>query len=881
MVEFRLETSTSYEGGRRIVTVRKIPIIKEKTIIRSIGGKTPTKTGRGFGRSPVYTLEGVTPIIDTSKRVIGLKSIVGGQVQQVSQIPSSISPIRKVDPSSLSAAERAGRTIGDATAGDVLLETRAWVESEKAAGRSPTPQEQFKYMESVGIEYSERGLPDSLKRELFTTAKSKYQETYDLFSEGVGKKYSDLSSQFLKGDITESKFKFKSEDLFDTANLFLQYEADKLNVDIGKEFQFRGDMIQSLESRRDIIKTPKFEMIGEIRPQDKTKFESAFYSLSQAARKDTGGYSKDLFGTIKAGGASLGLVGLSVGATVAETLNPLTYWGIYKDDPELQKNINVLYMPLADPKRAFNVSTSILKSPAAIVGGVMGIGAYSASSPEDVVGKAIGIYATGSLLSYSKLKFYDPLKAKFKTTFFKDYVPVKETGVKFIPDYTVQTKTKDLFKFEGGKAKTIHVTVADLPDEFIAQSQSGVGGFRKQYELYQFYKSSPSVARETQAYLGYAGVLDDPLKAYSEKRVLFQPKIKAWVFDDYISTTPKNIKGLDVKSINIYQGQKSGATFVPAENIAGMSMEGQFITPAKYVDDLGFKIKGYESFEGSIIKKTGDPSIKTFYIQEMQNPYSNIIAKKVWDVFGVKNKYFEIELIKAQTLPVKSIGSQVKAAGLVEKGSTLALTSSYYSPVSYKITSLPSIFASSLAVGYNVGRGLMSGSIIDEPFVESPVSVSKVYKRYSSPLISSRQIVLSSSASLLSSPVSSIVSSRGRSRGRGSRGGSRVSSPVSSLGSPVSSFRSSFKSPSLSISPYPYSSRGRYYYKVPPPPPYYSPFPMFKQLKAERKGKRSSVLVYFTPFYTADLTAVMFGQKGKKPKEEELLLGIKARPLLF
>lgn len=236
----------------------------------------------------------------------------------------------------------------------------------------------------------------------------------------------------------------------------------------------------------------------------------------------------------------------------------------------------------------------------------------------------------------------------------KKFTTAQATGIKFVEDVTVPTSLRQLRSFEGQQnVPTIHVTTATLPKEFVTQSQAGAGGFRQQFQLYQFYKASPEVTPtglQPRAYLAYAGITSAESTALSSGRILFgNPTVRILQFNERVTPTPRSLSGRSVQEINLFQGKQSGKTFVPAENIKGLSTEGQFITPARYVETqskyFGLvketkTIPGYESFAGSKISL----SEGKFFYYKQQLP----------ELFGIipRSKYFKMELVPAATSKV-------------------------------------------------------------------------------------------------------------------------------------------------------------------------------------------------------------------------------------
>lgn len=306
---------------------------------------------------------------------------------------------------------------------------------------------------------------------------------------------------------------------------------------------------------------------------------------------------------------------------------------------------------------------------------------------------------TGAAIGGSTFRTSKPVQAVVKLD--PRYVPVESTGIKFVESYTTPTPKGELLKVEGRSVRTTHVTTAKLPSEFVTEARPEfAGGFRSANELYNFYKAAPDIASvkdvkvsgyktrtvieqkapeygpglsetqtgvqvktpakdvpgytrtqsKPQAYLGYAGIFKGPLES-SARVIAGKPDINILLFRDKVSPTPKSIQSQSLKEINRYQVSRGGETFVPAENIAGASVEGQLITPSRYIDAAGKPIPGYENSPGSLIKLNKAGAKFTYYTQIKENPFTNPIARKLFDVFGKKTETYKFNLVPAETLP--------------------------------------------------------------------------------------------------------------------------------------------------------------------------------------------------------------------------------------
>jgi hypothetical protein len=489
----------------------------------------------------------------------------------------------------------------------------------------------------------------------------------------------------------------------------------------------------------------------------------------------------------------------------------------------------------------------------------------------------------------------------FNALFNPRYRTKAETGLVFVEDVTTPTKLSVLRGFEGKRVVTTHVTPSKLPREFVTVAKpEGAGVTRTRFQLFNFYKAAPVTGsyvaipvkgyktrgvlksftsenlfdvprgttyflkggktvspyvRETstgQAYLAYLGIGEG--RSSSSSKILFGvPRGRILVGKDFISPTPKNLRG--IMNINSYQVQRSGSTFVPAENIAGGSIEGQFITPSRYGErgiEMGFWGANVyqqgnlpvETF-GSLIRQY--PKRRTFVYYDYRKP--NLLTKgveffrgKSLDREGLTFKilsqpttnYYKLDLIPSKTFKVKDVTKLKDVAKLDEVKYALELEK--YS-TARRVESPQSVFSSR-------GSGWLSSSR-----VSSGVSSSVFSSRVPSSSLSSSRVLSSSlsSSGVSSSVFSSRVPSSSLSSSRVSSGvsSSRVSSGVSS--SLSSSLSSSWSSSGSSIISEKYSRSSKRKGKV-------------------KKGVFGVPEVSFGTEYFADVTASAFGEFGDVPK---------------
>ena len=781
MVEFRTETSTRYENGKKIVTTKRIPIREEKVKIVSIAGRKPQVTERtiaGQKANPHYTREGVIPVHSRSGRLTGFK---------VEQEPETVTP-------------------PTAPRGESIT-------PEAQAMLRPKQTQQTHILSST----LNRSTPVSVDGDVQTSTLAVYQRPvrHAPIYRTVKKDY-DSEGKLLS---VTKRLKAEKESLIDVS-------TGKIipGGTIVKEEKVFFPSKQTVPQREYSVR------------EEGNYFQEFQRRLTSIARSDSDkGWYKDFSGTSKSSGASLLLVGSQASKTI-----------VYDIPVGL---IHIVKHPIKSAKSFFSIVTKPTET-------ISKIATYSKINPELIVGTGLGIVASGGVFGYTKSKFIDPVVAKGKTVILPSYKSVGDTGIKFVPAHTVNVPKSTLLKLETQKVTSIHVTIAKLPDEFVTLAKpSSAGSFRSQYNLYHFYKSAPSQGKP-QAYLGYAGIFDDLTSVPAEYvKSWRKPKIKALVFSDDVTHTPSFVKAKDIQTINLWQGQQSGKTFVPAENIKGFSVESQLITPSKYADEFGKPLVGFESFKGSVIKRTGK-STYTYFVQNVKNPYSNIIAKKIWDVTGVKKKYHKIELIPAKTSPVISVGGVDSTASLIESGARLDITPSYYTPKQYGTVSYtPSISAVAVSSSFGISS---KPKILSASFpIEKSTGFSRDYSIIKKSSYLKSPIVSSASKSLIIS-----ISGSGSSGGSGS-GGFRVPSvPKYSSGGSGSG---GFRVPSVPK----YSSAKSSISRYTAPPPYSTPPPFVhvKSRKSEfvfvvqKKKKKKKKGKYKPTFFTASQ-----GIKGKSSK---------------
>lgn len=409
-----------------------------------------------------------------------------------------------------------------------------------------------------------------------------------------------------------------------------------------------------------------------------------------------------------------------------------------------------------------------------------------------------------------------PVRTAMKTLYRGRYVTPEATGITFVEDYTVPTKIGELRSLEGQKVKQVHVTTAELPTEFITEARpESAGKFRQKQELFGFYKSSPESVKVTnvkghsralvtdigqkpvsrtsssiispfehgrlidvapsvrytsqgRAYLAYAGI--GGVESGAKGIIYGNPTIRALVFTEKVTPTPKNLRG--IQEINWWQQQQSGKTFVPAENIALASVEGQLISPSAYAK--------YPEWTGSKITLSTKPKF-TYYQSKA-------------------GKYYKIDLFEAKTRPVDTAKATLSKASpkIID---VAKYSESYYAPK--RISSTPKVVSPlSISSRKSSSNRKVSSSAksISSGFVSSGSASSATSSMIGSSVASSGVSSGSSSTTSTSSFGSSTTSSSGSSTGSSwfSRGSSsRTTSSRTSRSSRYSRPRTSRTPPSI------------------------------------------------------------------------------------
>jgi hypothetical protein len=518
------------------------------------------------------------------------------------------------------------------------------------------------------------------------------------------------------------------------------------------------------------------------------------------------------------------------------------------------------------------------------------IATFNPSTPEGAL--TLTTAATGALFLRPAFIANPATRAVMTKAYPDTYKYADDVNIKFFQAHTDETTLPVLKQSDGRTVKTVHVTVADPfqgGESFVTVAMpEGAGGFRQANQLYNFYKSSPVPESIKQvkvggyktravavnqlgdgpgltvsnkgfsfkpgrtvsgyaydqstgrAYLGYAGIGD--ISSSGSKVILGSPQVKLLVGRDFVTPTPASIATQDVQAINRYQVARGGRTFVPAENLAGRSVEGQLISPSSYQALPNYKELGLTGL-GTQVSKAG-PSTFVYYPVEQSR------------LFGLLNtkKYYKFELI-----PVKYglVDAQTASgvAGGVSQGSIKPLDMKSYGSSYGKVRYVEPSYDF-----YRVRNPSLSRSLYRSKSSSTPSSGTSSSFGY-------RFVSSSPQRSTTRSPVYSRVGSRLSSPIYSSKTVSSVPS-VSSVLSRVSSYKSSsYKSPPYRTPPYiPSSETSRKFF--------------FKLPKLSGSNLATRIGAYRVTEYAPSFSALYFKQMGRAKRGKLSSSGLDYRPVL-
>lgn len=458
--------------------------------------------------------------------------------------------------------------------------------------------------------------------------------------------------------------------------------------------------------------------------------------------------------------------------------------------------------------------------------------------------------------------------------------------VKFIPEMSEMRSAGFLSYHEGRIVNIAHATQGKLKT-----SIGGVGQFQSYPKMaeswrlgiksqHAFFSSPAGKLGTTQVYGGYLEGVRASASASSKSArfSIFKPKNYAYIGREPVGRLSNVLKRARTSqqakatAINVNIGKRPGKLFVPGENIAGMTTEGQFVASAEFAGSTGTYFKVGKNV-GTLVYD--QPRFLTQALK-LKVPENRFVRLATHQAVPVHVK--EISLIKNPALYSKAgykLGEQPK--GLFSKYSRSAEFRPRRSIVkaAKRVESIPKNMASSSVKVIPLSQP--SATVVASVLVSS--GSGSVFSLSASKSYSSKQ----TSRRLLSSSAKSALSSSVRSSSLSSSLSSSSLSSVSSKSSPFSSVpssskissspSSSSKSSSSSLSSLSSSSTT----KTPPPPPFFlfdmggkRKTPKLKQLRKRNQPKG----------YSPSFRALAFNIKGKISKASEKAgFGLRSIPI--
>lgn len=291
-------------------------------------------------------------------------------------------------------------------------------------------------------------------------------------------------------------------------------------------------------------------------------------------------------------------------------------------------------------------------------------------------GMLVGLATLGKV--YSRIttatqNTYLRVKAKTSQTYIRD------PGIKWVESTTIPKTREQLLATQGKKVTVVHMTNHPEMIKAVQKGEVILGakpeyamGWRKEIDALHFYVSAPDNGRPT-GYLAYVGIGSG--ESGSVKFVWKRPTPHALVFEDIVAKLPKEIitageKG-DVKTVATYIGQQSGKLMIPTENLLGLSIEGQYVYPAKFRGN-------FAEYPGTRV--TLKPRGWTLYAEGegVVTPGTTLsIIKDFFKDLVTGRKLYQINLVEAKAHPIPGTGGQGMNPTKTPKIDMKEYTSSY------------------------------------------------------------------------------------------------------------------------------------------------------------------------------------------------------------
>ena len=371
------------------------------------------------------------------------------------------------------------------------------------------------------------------------------------------------------------------------------------------------------------------------------------------------------------------------------------------------------------------------------------------------------------------------------------YVPIEETNIKWMDEFTEPYSRKDILKLQGKTDTRVHVstdpkfTKGLLKQEFTVEGapKAKMEGWRADLGLDYMYYSA-----EGQGYLAYAGVSPKGYSGSSTKPFQwFSTKPTAFVVKEPLAVYPKGVTSKSVTGVKTWLdvNPTKGKFWLAPQNVGvpPISTEGQVIAPV-----------------GTQFKVTGKPKFTIFSQYKTPPTYlvDKPVARATWDFFT------------ATETPIDIWGGSMGGITSATAVSRIKPSVQTKAPSTPKYSSAGTSYSS--ARMYNpLSLSMRSSSMYKppKPISYAPKSTSSSNKALRSLRISSRSSsgisalsMSSSRSSALSSlsPLSSFSGLSMQSPSRSSTRSSRSYSQRSSSGSSIFGSSSMYSSPPIPMS---------------------------------------------------------------------------------
>ncbi|ADB57955.1 hypothetical protein Arcpr_0894 [Archaeoglobus profundus DSM 5631] len=273
-------------------------------------------------------------------------------------------------------------------------------------------------------------------------------------------------------------------------------------------------------------------------------------------------------------------------------------------------------------------------------------------------GQVAGEIAGGEVLGRATTKVVGGPLGKAKALVDMKLNPnyIENPGIKFVPDVTYEPATADVLvkQVAGRKATLVHMTEhptfskAKVGEEVLLEAKPEYAtGWRKEYDALHWYQSAPSPEGEPLGYLAYVGIGRGTSESVL-KFSLTRPKKTAVVTHDYVNYIPPR-PGESFAEYQVRTGQLSGETFIPGENVFGLSTERQVITPARFRSNLVPDLE----YPGTILKKVRDVGFTYYKQSTLPDWLEGTRLGRALQKLGYGEKYHKIHISEWEKIPVK------------------------------------------------------------------------------------------------------------------------------------------------------------------------------------------------------------------------------------